>query len=149
MRVLVVVLLLADLCSLDSTARTQESTVAGTWLVQSEAARGETDSGGSWSLSAGSGTLTLEAQGNQLRGTWHGPIGPPWPITGRVAGETFEAQTEFRDIPARKNNRNTTSSVRWGFRGTRSGDTLAGYMTLQSEDGDARSQPFRASRKRK
>ena len=140
-------LTLALCAALLMSPRAQESLLSGPWTVTTEAARGTTDDGSSWSLGAFTGALTLTQKGNDITGSWKGQMPAPWALTGQLDDHAFVLQTEWRDIPATRDGVQSTARARWVFRGTVSGDTAAGTMTLelQNTSGD-RSQPFKAKR---
>src|SRR5688500_19684192 len=78
----------------------QSPALTGTWAVEGAAAESQTADGGTFSLTALSGTLTLEQKGEAVTGSWKGRLPEPWPLTGRVQGTTFELQSEVREMPA-------------------------------------------------
>jgi hypothetical protein len=94
-----------------------EKRFAGTWTIQTDEAHGTTDDGGHWNLDATTSTLTLTQTGTTLAGTWSGQ-GQPWPLTGRVEGDTFECEIETRELPVVRNGEKGTIRSRWVFRGT-------------------------------
>jgi hypothetical protein len=68
-------------------------------------------------------------------------------IVVAIAVRAFVLQTEWRDIPATRDGVESTAPARWIFRGTVSGDTATGTMTLELQNaGGDRSQPFKAKR---
>jgi hypothetical protein len=126
---------------------TQAASVAGHWTVTTEAARGTTDGGSNWSLGAMTGALTLTQKGNDITGSWKGQMPAPWALTGQLDDRAFVLETEWRDIPATRDGVESTARARWIFRGTVSGDTATGTMTLELQNaGGDRSQPFKAKR---
>ena len=126
----------------------QSPTVTGTWAVEAAAAESQTADGGTFSLTALSGTLTLEQKGDAVTGSWKGRLPEPWPLTGRVRGTTFELQTEMREMPASRNGEKITVRRSWIFRGGIEGDKLTGSMSLMGGEGDPPTQPFSAVRNR-
>ena len=121
----------------------QSASVSGTWALEAPASSGE-----NFQLGAVSGTLTLEQQGATVTGTWKGGMPQPWKLTGHVKGNTFELETETREIPATINDQPTTVPRRWIFRGTFDGDVMTGSMALAGGDGEPPSRKFSAARKR-
>lgn len=126
---------------------TQAVSLAGPWTVTTEAARGTTDDGSNWSLGAFTGALTLTQKGHDITGSWKGQMPAPWALTGQLDDRAFVLQTEWREIPATRDGVQSTARARWIFRGTVSGDTATGTMTLELQNaGGDRSQPFKAKR---
>jgi hypothetical protein len=116
--------------------------------VDVKAAKIQTGDGTNWELVAISGTLTLEQKGDAVAGTWQGRMPDPWKITGRIEKNSFELQTEVRNLPATKNGEKTTIARSWIFRGSINGDTLSGLFILAGGDGEPPAQPFTAARKK-
>ena len=127
--------------------RADAASLAGPWTVTTEGARGTTENGSNWSLGAMTGTLTLTQKDNDITGSWKGQMPAPWALTGQLTDRAFVLETEWRDIPATRDGVESTARARWIFRGTVSGDTATGTMTLELQNaaGD-RSQPFKAKR---
>ena len=93
------------------------------------------------------GTLTLAEKGTDITGRWKGQMPAPWALTGQLNDPALVLQTEWRDIPATLDGVESTARARWTFRGTVSGDTATGTMTLELQNaGGDRSQPFKAKR---
>jgi hypothetical protein len=126
----------------------QSPTLTGTWAVEAAAAESQTADGGTFSLTALSGTLTLEQKGEAVTGSWKGRLPEPWPLTGRVQETTFELQTEVREMPASRNGEKMTIRRSWIFRGSIEGDKVSGSMSLMGGEGDPPTQPFSAVRNR-
>ena len=126
----------------------QSPNLTGAWTLEAAAAEGVTADGGSWSLGALSGTLTLEQKGEAVTGSWKGRHPDPWPLTGRLQGTAFEVQTEAREMPALRNREKFMVSRSWIFRGRIEGDKLTGSMSLIGGEGDPPTQPFSAVRSR-
>jgi hypothetical protein len=124
-------------------AAAQSPNVSGRWAVEAPATSGE-----NFQLGAASGTLTLDHTGDAVTGTWKGRMPEPWKLAGRVKGNSFELESETRQIPATRNDEPTTVPRRWIFRGTAEGDKMSGSMQLAGGDGEPPSQPFTAVRKR-
>ena len=121
----------------------QSANLSGTWAVEAPASSGQ-----NFQLGAASGTLTLEQSGDVVTGTWKGRMPQPWKLTAHIKGNTFELETETREIPATQNDEPTTVPRRWIFRGTADGDTMTGTMLLAGGQGDPPSQKFSAARRR-
>jgi len=126
----------------------QSPSLTGTWAVEAAAAESQTAGGGTWSLTALSGTLTLEQKGDAVTGSWKGRLPESWPVAGRVQETTFELQTEVREMPASRNGEKITVRRSWIFRGGIEGDKLTGSMSLMGGEGDPPTQPFSAVRNR-
>jgi hypothetical protein len=126
-----------------------QSNLAGVWAVDVKAAKVQTGDGTNWELVAISGTLTLEQHGDAVTGTWRGRMPDPWKITGRIEKNSFELQTEVRNLPTTKNGEKTTIARSWIVRGSINGNTLSGLFILAGGDGDAPAQPFTAARRQK
>ena len=126
----------------------QSPTLAGTWAVDVKAASIETGDGARWNMNALTGTLTLAQKGEEVTGTWQGRMPDPWTVTGTIRKNSFELETETRNIPAEKDGVKTTITRRWIFRGTMDGDKLSGLFILAGGDGEPPAQPFTAARKR-
>ena len=124
----------------------QSGTAADVWTVNAEAARGKTENGGTWRLSANTGTLTLEQKGSAINGSWKGRLPETWPLTGQLTGDTIELKSAMREVPAVKDGAKTTVPRRLAFRGTVKGDTMTGQLSFESDRGDGRSQKFTATR---
>jgi hypothetical protein len=140
-------LTIALCAALLTSPRAQAASLAGPWTVTTEGARGTTDDGSNWSLGAITGALTLAQKGNDITGSWKGQMPAPWVLTGELNDREFVLQTEWRDVPATRAGVESTARARWIFRGTVSGDTATGTMTLELENaGGDRSQPFKAKR---
>ena len=140
-------LALALFAALLTSPRAQAASLAGAWTVTTEGARGATEDGGNWSLGAMTGTLTLAEKGTDITGRWKGQMPAPWALTGQLNDPALVLQTEWRDIPATLDGVESTARARWIFRGTVSGDTATGTMTLELQNaGGDRSQPFKAKR---
>ena len=140
-------LVIALCAALVTSSRADAASLAGPWTVTTEGARGTTDNGGGWTLPAMTGSLTLTQKDNDITGSWKGQMPAPWALTGELTADAFVLQTEWRDIPATRDGAESTVRARWIFRGTVSGDTANGTMTLELESavGD-RSQTFNAKR---
>ena len=124
-------------------AAVQSPNLAGSWAVEAPATSGE-----NFQLGAAAGTLTLEHQGDAVTGTWKGRMPEPWKLTGRVKDNTFELESETRDVPATVDGQATTVPRHWIFRGTADGDKMTGSMQLAGGQGEPPSQAFSAVRKR-
>ena len=124
-------------------AATQSANLSGTWTVEAQAANDA-----NYQLGAVSGTLTLADTDSVVTGTWKGRMPEPWQLTGRVKDDTFELESETRDVPATVNGQATTVPRHWIFRGTADGDKMTGSMQLAGGQGEPPSQPFSAVRKR-
>jgi hypothetical protein len=120
--------------------------LSGTWTVTAEGAQGTTDEGGTWSMNALSGVLTLTQQGIDVSGSWKGQMPAPWAVSGQLKDRTFELQTEWREIPLTRDGQKSTTRARWVFRGTVSADTLSGTLSLDLQDRAERPQKFTAKR---
>jgi hypothetical protein len=72
----------------------------------------------------------------------------PWKLTGRVKGNTFELETELRNVPATRNGEQTSVPRRWVFRGSADGDKITGKMSLAGGEGEEPTHSFSAVRKR-
>ena len=140
--------LIVTLLQLPLVAAAQSSTLSGTWALDAAAASGQSPNGGNWQLNASTGTLTLEQKGEAVTGSWIGRLPDPWTITGTSKGASFELESEVRNLQATKDGEQTTVRRQWIFRGTLSGDTLTGTMSLAGGEGDPPTQPFTAVRKR-
>ena len=141
------ILAFALCAALLTSPRAQATSFAGRWTVTTEGARGTTDDGSQWTLGAMTGALTLAQNGNDITGSWKGQMPAPWALTGQLNDRDFVLQTEWRDIPATRNDGQSTARARWIFRGSVSGDTATGTMMLELENaGGDRSQPFKAKR---
>ncbi len=127
---------------------TQPPNVSGSWALEAAAASGEFSNGGTWNLNALSGTLTLERKADAVTGSWQGRQPQPWALNGRAQGDTFELESEERDVAAERNGEKITVRRRWIFRGTVDGDKLTGSMMLAGREGESPSQSFTAVRKR-
>lgn len=119
--------------------------LSGIWAVKAEGATVATDDGGSWSVSPVSGSLTLDQNGKMVRGHWQGQMPAAWALAGEITEQTFELQTEWREISISRNGEQSTVRARWSFRGKLSGDTASGTMSLELPGGE-RPQPFTATR---
>ena len=131
--------------SLVTSAVAQPASVSGTWSVTGQGARESTADGENWSIAAISGTLTLEQTGTEITGSWQGQMPNSWSVTGRVDDAGYEVMTEWREIPVARNDTKSMMRARWVFRGSVSGDTMSGTLTLEVERGN-RPQPFTAKR---
>ena len=138
------------LCTVVLTSpRAEAASLAGSWTVTTEGARGTTDEGSQWTLGAITGTLTLAQKGNDITGSWKGQMPAPWTLIGQLNDRDFVLRTEWREIPATRDGVQSTARARWIFRGTVSEDTAAGTMMLELENaGGDRSQRFKAKRAR-
>lgn len=148
MRCAVFVFVLAIGSSLAFGDALAQDSLTGKWAAAGAAAEGVTDGGGTWSRRAIAGTLDLTQSGADVTGSWSGPQGPAWQVTGRVQSGKFELRTETRHLPVVIDGAQTTVAMQWTFRGTADGDTLAGTMALHpTEDQPAFDQPLTAQRK--
>ena len=84
-------------------AAAQSANLAGTWALEAAATESQTSDGERWSLTALSGTLTLEQKGEGVTGSWKGRSPDPWSLTGRAQGTTFELQTEVASCRVLRN----------------------------------------------
>ena len=123
---------------------TQSPNLSGIWALEAPAV-----SGPNFQLGAASGTLTLEHKDDAVTGPWKGRMPEPWKLTGSAKGDTFELQTEVRQIPATVNDEPTTVPRSWIFRGTVDGDRMTGTMMLAGGEGDSPGQAFTAARQKK
>jgi hypothetical protein len=135
-------LMLATL-ALSILTATQSANLSGTWALEAPAA-----SGPNYQLGAVSGTLTLEDKDSVVTGTWKGSMPEPWTLTGRVKGNTFELETEVRNLSATKDGEQTSVPRRWVFRGSADGDKITGKMGLSGGEGEEPTRSFSAVRKR-
>lgn len=124
-------------------AAVQSPNLSGSWALDAPAASGE-----NFQLGAAAGTLRLEHNGEAVTGTWKGRMPEPWKLTGRVKDNTFELESETRDVPATVDGQATTVPRHWIFRGTADGDKMTGSMQLAGGQGAPPSQAFSAVRKR-
>ena len=123
--------------------------LSGKWSVVAEAAEVEsTDGTERWTLVAIAGTLQLEQKDSAVTGSWQGRMPAPWSVTGKIDSQTFELQTEDRDMPVETNGERQTVRRHWTFKGTIDGDTLSGSMFLSGGEKTTPSQPFTATRVR-
>ena len=131
------------------TPSTQERALSGVWLLSADAASGQNEDGSNWSKAAFKGTLDLDQNGTDLKGTWKGPMAS-WPLDGKAEGDTFEVRSEARPMSATTDGQPTTVMARWTFRGRVTGDQIRGTLTLSgvNDDDSARLQPFTAERRR-
>ena len=137
----------ATLClTLGAALHAQPPTLTGVWEVAAEAASGTTENGGTWSTVAVNGSLTLTQKGTGLSGSWKGRMPEPWSVIGKVTGDKYEAETEWRDVSVMRDGKQSMERARWIFRGTMSGDTTSGTLTFELENGLTRAQPFSAKR---
>jgi hypothetical protein len=83
-----------------------------------------------------------------VTGMWKGRMPEPWKLTGRVKGNTFELETEVRNVPATREGEQTSVPRRWVFRGSADGDKITGKMSLAGGEGEEPTQSFSAVRKR-
>jgi hypothetical protein len=135
------------MCAALLTSQVQAASMAGAWTLTTEGGRGTAEDGSNWTLGAMTGTLTLAQKGNEITGTWKGQMPAQWGLSGRLDDRAFVLETEWRDIPATRDGKESTARARWIFRGTVSDDTASGTMTLELEKaGGERSQPFKARR---
>ncbi len=128
---------------LSSNLLSQNANLAGNWSVEAPAASGE-----NYQLGPQSGLLTLNLNGDEVTGTWKGRMPEPWKLTGRAKENTFELQTETRNLPATRDGEQTTVPRHWIFRGSVGGDELTGTMSLAGGGGVEPTQAFSAARKR-
>jgi hypothetical protein len=94
----------------------QSGTLSGEWAVDAPQTEGLAASGENWVLVAQSGGLTLDQKGDAVTGSFKGRAPEPWPLTGRVDGDTFELQTVFRDLPVCRDGVKGTIRRRGGHR---------------------------------
>ena len=147
MKVRVGILLASAVLHLAPLEAHRAASLSGTWSVVAEAADVESPDGSErWSLVPIAGTLRLEQKDNAVTGSWQGRMPAPWSLTGNVDGQTFELQTELRDLPVETNGQKQTVRRRWIFKGTIDGDTLGGSMFLSGGETTTPSQPFTATR---
>ena len=145
---LLAVLYLSLVTYLAPTTPAQDRTLTGTWLLSADAVSGETGDGGTWTRTAVKGTLDIEEHDGTLKGTWKGPAGAAWTLTGRIEGGKFEILTETRSLPVTRDGEQSTATVRWTFRGSAAGDTMKGTMALgRGDDGEEHLQPFSGKRR--
>ena len=126
----------------------QSPNLGGIWTVEAKAAEVQTGDGKNWRLNALTGTLTLEQKGNAVTGTWEGRMPTPWKVTGKLEKNSFELQTEVRNIPAERDGEKITIARSWIFRGSINGDNLSGMFILAGGEGEPPGQPFTATRKK-
>jgi len=125
------------------------ASLSGKWSVVAEAAEVESADGSQrWTLVAIAGTLQLEQKDSAVTGSWQGRLPAPWALTGKVDGQTFELQTEDRDMPVETDGQRSTVRRHWIFKGTIDGDALSGAMFLAGGATTTPSQPFTATRVR-
>jgi hypothetical protein len=137
----------AALCgALVVSARAQAPSLSGVWRLTAEAMEGTTDDGGSWKQNAVSGTLTLDHKDAVVSGSWKGVMPNPWSLSGSFKDRGFELRTEWRELPVTRNGVKSVEAVRWVFRGTATGDTAGGTVSLETAKQEGRLQPFTAKR---
>ena len=143
MKVRFAVALILPTLALSILEATRSANVSGTWALEAQPASGE-----NYQLGAISGTLTLHEKDSVVTGSWKGRMPEPWKLTGRVKDNTFELETEVRNVPATTNGEQTTVPRRWVFRGSADGDKMTGKMSLRGGEGEEPTQSFSAVRKR-
>ena len=137
----------AALCAaLIVSARAQAPSLSGAWTVTAEATEGTTDDGGTWKQNAVSGTLTLDHKGAEVAGSWKGVMANPWTLSGSFKDREFELRTEWRELPITRSGVQSMERVRWVFRGTVTGDTADGTVSIETAKQEGRLQPFTAKR---
>jgi hypothetical protein len=72
----------------------------------------------------------------------------PWKLTGHVKGNSFELETEVRNVPSTSDGAQTSVPRRWVFRGNADGDRITGTMSLAGGEGEEPTQSFSAVRQR-
>ena len=65
---------------------------------------------------------------------------------GQLKDGKFEVRSDRKDVDATSDDVNSKVQVRWVFRGSVSGDTMTGTMTLERDGGESLPQPFKATR---
>lgn len=127
---------------LSASLMAQSGNVAGAWALKTEAHPSP-----GFNIGALSGTLTLAQQDGKLTGSWKGQLPEPWTLSGQLKDGKFEARTEEKEVPAVRDDVTTRIPVRWLFKGSVSGDTLTGTMTMEQGTKHSEPQPFKATRR--
>jgi hypothetical protein len=125
-----------------------QSSVAGKWDVSVEAARRNTEDGGSVSRSAQQFLLDLTVDGAKATATLTQRRGPgsPWTMSGSWQQGRLELASAWRDIPITNNGKPSTARARYIIHVGLSAETLTGTCELAFEKGEPMPQPCAARR---